>query len=90
MKITSRLSALKGDEGFHDVTRPSAFVVAEKCKGDESEEGALCSVRVTGMEAPGRPSVVSRTWQVIGGLESVDIVGGGVKWLERAPIRWVA
>ena len=34
------------------------------------EGEAACSVSVTGMEAPGRPMVVSRTWHVMGGFAS--------------------
>jgi hypothetical protein len=36
-------------------------------------------VRVTGMLGPGRPRVVSRTWQVIGGFFSVDMAVGDVE-----------
>jgi hypothetical protein len=36
-------------------------------------------VRVTGMFGPGRPRVVSRTWQVIGGFFSVDMLGVDVE-----------
>ena len=55
----------KGVDGDHAVTRPSAFVVALNFRGvwveDEDVEVGLWRVRVTGMEAAGRPSVVSRT-----------------------------
>ena len=71
------------------MTRPSLFVVAMNLSGvDEVEEG-LRSVRTTGIEDPGRPMVVSRTWHVIGGFLSVDIVG----WLEGVGAlveRWFA
>lgn len=68
----------------HDVTRPSAFVREEKAR--EGAEGELWRVRITGIEAAGRPSVVSRTWHVIGGFWVVDIVGG-VGDLERCEVR---
>lgn len=48
----------------HPVTRPSLLVVAER--GVLGPYGDR-SVSVTGIEAAGRPAVVSRTWQVIGG-----------------------
>lgn len=48
---------------------------------DVELERALCRVRVTGIEDAGRPTVVSRTWHVIGGFLSGDamveaVVGG--------------
>jgi hypothetical protein len=45
----------------------------------EEEEGAACSVNVTGIPAPGRPMVVSRTWHVIGGFAgpSAMVCAGG-------------
>lgn len=62
----------------------------------EDEEG-LRRVSTTGIEDPGRPMVVSRTWHVIGGFFSVDIVdwfvGVGAmaaRWEESAERRWVA
>ncbi len=92
--------------GVHETMRPSAFVVPENFGAVEEVEGNVeveeWRVRVTGMFAPGRPSVVSRTWHVIGGFFSaavvvvVDIVGccgerlGGVeRWFERAFMRCV-
>lgn len=54
-------------------------------------------VRTTGIEDPGRPMVVSRTWHVIGGFFSVDIVdwfvGAGAiveRWFDNASMRRVA
>jgi len=85
----------KGVEGDHAVTRPSAFVVALNFRGvwveEEVVEEGLWSVRVTGMEAAGRPSVVSRTWHVIGGLAAgVDIVVAvGLRCVVRAEMRVV-
>lgn len=38
------------------------------------EEGDGRDMRVTGMEEPGRPSVVSRTWQVIAGRGGAAMV----------------
>ena len=87
--MTSRASLLKGEDGFQEVTRPSALAVPEKVRAEElREEGGECSVRVTGMEGAGRPREVSRTWQVIGGFCSVDIVGE--RWLDRAERRCAA
>ena len=54
---------------------------AEVEKGVEKEEGDGRDMRLTGMEEPGRPSVVSRTWQVIagrGGVAMVFVEAGGV------------
>ena len=68
------------DDGSQDVTRPSALVSEEKARVEEELVGGLCRVRMTGMEEAGRPSVVSRTWHVIGGFGAVvvvDMVGGG-------------
>jgi len=56
------------------------------------------SVRTTGIEEPGRPMVVSRTWHVIGGFLSVDMLDGWVagvgavaeRWFESASMRRVA
>jgi len=70
----------KGVVGVQDVTRPSALVVPLNLRVEEEEvvvvveEEGLCKVRVTGMEDAGRPSVVSSTWHVIGGL-GPDILG---------------
>lgn len=75
----------------------------EVLEGEEEVlEGGLCSVRVTGMETPGRPSVVSRMWHVIGGLGvgagvaivGVGVVEGGVcaNWfvrVERRVLAWL-
>lgn len=53
-------------------------------------------VRVTGIEEAGLPIVVSRTWHVMGGFFSVDIVwfvGVGAvvaRCLASAEMRWVA
>jgi hypothetical protein len=94
---SSRVWLEKGEEGFQLVTRPSEFVVALNFKGSEEvvEEG-LRRVKMTGMEAPGRPMVVSRTWHVIGGFFSVDMVwfmGVGAvvnRWFDSASMRCVA
>lgn len=61
------------DEGVQAVTRPSAFVVAVKATVSPSLVGPEeeSSVKVTGISAAGRPVVVSRTWQVIGGREAI-------------------
>jgi len=82
-------------EGVQAVTRPSPFVRPVNL-GVEAVLVVVvgCRVRVTGMLGPGRPRVVSRTWQVIGGFFSgVDIfdVGGvgGERWFERAVMRCV-
>lgn len=79
------------------MTRPSLFVVAVNLSGVEEVEEGLSKVRMTGIEDPGRPMVVSRTWHVIGGFLSVDIVGwlegvGAVaeRWFASASMRWVA
>lgn len=90
LNTTSSPSDENGELGVQDVTRPSALVVALYFRGVLSEEGGLWRVRTTGIEAAGRPSVVSRTWHVIGGLVSVAMVGGGVgaRWAERAAMRW--
>ena len=81
---------------FQLVTRPSPFVLAEKWSEEEAC-GALWKVRVTGMFAAGRPSVVSRTWHVIGGFFSVAmaiVIADGLaeveRWFERASTRAVA
>lgn len=69
------------------MTRPSALVVAVKTRAlGDSVLGGLCRVNVMGREAAGRPSVVSRMWHVIGGLEAgVDIVGEvGEMWFLTA------
>jgi hypothetical protein len=47
---------------------------------EEVGEGDACSVNVTGIPAPGRPMVVSRTWHVIGGFAGTSAMvcaGGG-------------
>lgn len=47
------------------------------------------SIRVTGMEGAGRPRVVSRTWQVMGGRGSdMVLVVGWWGWLEVA-VGWL-
>ena len=56
---------------------------------------ALCSVSVTGIEAAGRPSVVSSTWQVMGGFFSVAMVAlladvAPLNCFPRASMRCVA
>jgi len=92
----------KGVEGSQAVTRPSAFVVAVNLRGvadvevEVEVEVGLCSVSVTGIEAAGRPRVVSSTWHVMGGLGvAVDIVGvdvddvGGTRCVDRAEMRVV-
>jgi len=48
------------DNGFHAVTRPSEFVIEVKEAFSALEDGDA-SVSVTGIFAPGRPIVVSRT-----------------------------
>lgn len=105
MKITSSPSEEKGLDGAQLVTRPSLFVVALYWSPEEErEDGGLCSVRMTGMFAAGLPSVVSRTWHVIGGFFSdVAMVGVAVEelmgfweeveaanWCESASMRAVA
>ena len=69
-------------------TRPSEFVSpvamiagAEVEKGVVKEEGDGRDMRVTGMEAPGRPSVVSRTWQLIAGRGG----GSAMVFVEAGP-----
>lgn len=58
----------------------------------EVDEG-LRRISTTGIDAPGLPIVVSRTWHVIGGFFSVDIVwfvGVGAvvaRWFETASMR---
>ena len=81
--------------GVQLVTRPSAFVRPVNL-GVEAVLVVVvgCRVWVTGMLGPGRPRVVSRTWQVIGGFFSgVDIFGAGVvggeRWFVRAEMRCV-
>ena len=69
---------LKGVDGVQEVTRPSGLVVPVNVRGVGGGEGELVlvlvggllesKVRVTGMEEPGRPRVVSSTWHVIGGF----------------------
>lgn len=95
--------AEKGVLGVQAVTRPSALVVALKVLREEAEVlGEAWRVRVTGMLGAGRPSVVSRTWHVIGGfcgvslaiavLVLVDVGDAGVvdKWRVSASTRVVA
>lgn len=82
-----------------DSTRPSAFVedVAmvvvvgvgvsfveeEDDDGDMARDREVILERVTGMEEAGRPRVVSRTWQVIGGLAvGVDILVGSLSFCD--------
>jgi hypothetical protein len=105
-KTEARLAEEKGVLGVQETMRPSAFVVPENFGVEEVEDGEVDDVeewrvRVTGIFAPGRPSVVSRTWHVIGGFFSaavvvVDIVvgcierlGGVERWFERASMRCV-
>jgi hypothetical protein len=73
----------KGVLGVQEVTRPSAFVVAEKVRGVVAVVGEVFGVvvvesrvRTTGMLDAGRPIVVSRTWHVIGGFCDVAMLVG--------------
>jgi hypothetical protein len=50
--------------------RPSAFVLQLK-----TISGTVVQIRLTDMLAAGRPVVVSRTWQVIGSLAGVAMIG---------------
>jgi len=79
---------------------PGGYAAIAVCEAGEfggrggARGGVGCRVRVTGMLGPGRPRVVSRTWQVIGGFFSgVDIfaveVVGGERWFVRAEMRCV-
>ena len=45
---------------------------------------------MTGIEEPGRPMVVSRTWHVIGGFLSVDMLDGWVWGFGAGVERWLA
>ena len=64
--------------GVQAVTRPSVLVVAVKVVGCAEVLVGECKVRVTGMLAAGRPSVVSRTWHVMGGFWGVSVAMVGV------------
>jgi hypothetical protein len=71
-------------------------VVALNFRVESEVDEGLRRVRTTGIDAPGRPIVVSRTWHVIGGFFSVDIVwfvGVGAvvaRWFETASMRLCA
>lgn len=69
------VASAPGADRDHDVMRPSVFVIPRR--GAEGPRGAR-RVRVTLRLGAGRPVVVSRTWQVIGGrgLEVNDMVIG--------------
>lgn len=80
LKTSSKLAEENGEEGVQETTRPSVFVRPLNFVGLSAFAAvAGCKVRVTGMFGPGRPRVVSRTWQVIGGFFSVDMLGVDVE-----------
>jgi len=78
--LLAKRSGSDGEEGWvcHVVTRPSELVVPVKGVGGGLEGERGRGVSVTGMEVAGRPVVVSRTWQVIGGRVGEAIVDVGV------------
>lgn len=90
---------MKGEEGseagVQATTRPSELVKEVKEATGEVEEVLLLLEpvgegrrdSVTGIPAPGRPAVVSRTWHVIGGLAGccaiaavLAVAAGGWCW----------
>jgi hypothetical protein len=58
------------DDDSHPVTRPSLFVNPAMVV----DTSPALMVNFTGISFAGRPIVVSRTWQVIGGREDAIVV----------------